>query len=340
MDQSEKLPAGRREDLQPYRGSSGMRAWVVSTLLHTVLLVTVASLWRPLQRGLPGEGDRPVGIAVVRQTSAGSEYELVSADQASAASSLEAEATAASDATSQAAAESAFDQQIDAILGSLASAADGGAVDAAAASDVGSGQLASAAASSGGNNRRGSSQAQTSFMGVEATGASFAYVLDRSNSMSEFAAAPMRRARAELVASLQSLERVHQFAIIFYDDTFTSYRSSVSGNNGLIFANDLEKRAAREYIDAIKPSGGTEHFPALQRALQLAPEVIFFLTDGAEPSLSSSQIDRLVISAERAGTTIHAIRFGSGEADALGRWIQVLAERTGGQFRYVDASRL
>ena len=59
--------------------------------------------------------------------------------------------------------------------------------------------------------------ASTSMFGVEAQGRKFVYVFDRSGSMGEPANRPLSAAKAELIQSLERLESVHQFHLIFYN---------------------------------------------------------------------------------------------------------------------------
>ncbi len=177
-------------------------------------------------------------------------------------------------------------------------------------------------------------------MGIEGEGSSFVYVVDYSESMAAFSGSPMSRAKQELVRSIQSLTRVNTFQIVFYNDQPTKYSGSLNRSSGLIFANDIEKEAVLAYIRRIEPFGGTEHYRALLTALSMRPDVVFFLTDAADPNLSSRQLDQVVSRAEGGLTTIHTIQFGTGENNGEGQWIEQLAKRTQGKFRYVDVAKL
>jgi len=86
--------------------------------------------------------------------------------------------------------------------------------------------------------------------------------------------------------------------------------------------------------------GGTEHLDALRLAISMAPDVIFFLTDADEPPLKADQLADLVERCQRGGTTIHAIEFGKGSNPRSGRWIEALADQTGGEYRYLDTIEL
>jgi hypothetical protein len=131
----------------------------------------------------------------------------------------------------------------------------------------------------------------TSFFGIEAAGQRFAYVLDRSGSMGEPANKPLRAAKAELLASLEGLDSLQQFFLIFYNE---DVRQFVPGARGRHFADEGNKSAARRFVDSVQAQGGTRHFEALQRAINLRPDVIFLLTDGEQKDdLSDDELKRL-----------------------------------------------
>ena len=119
---------------------------------------------------------------------------------------------------------------------------------------------------------------------MEGSGSSFAYVVDRSDSMNAYDGAPLRFAKRELIKSLGSLNEYNQFQIVFYNDSL----SPMSG--GMLFATDQGKSRAINFIRNMPGDGGTSHFPALKQALSLAPEVLYFLTDADDPSLSMPQL--------------------------------------------------
>ena len=179
----------------------------------------------------------------------------------------------------------------------------------------------------------------STFMGLRGAGSNFVYVLDRSASMEEFGGAPMRFARSELLKSIASLAEKNQFQIVFYNESPGSLSNGGSGGR-LLAANDINKEKASRFVKAIKPSGGTEHIPGLKMGLSYAPDVLFFLTDAAEPSLSESQLVEIQNRADRSSTTIHTIQFNRGPAPNDGTWIRELAERNRGTYRYIDISGL
>lgn len=177
----------------------------------------------------------------------------------------------------------------------------------------------------------------TKLFGIEAEGAKFVYVFDRSASMSIARGKPLAAAKKELIASLTPLERVHQFYLIFYNQEVRAFQPG--GDSGkLIFATDANKQAAERYINGIQPEGATDHYAALSIALKMRPDVIFLLTDGdAKDDLTEAELAQLA-KQNGAATKIHVIQF---TADLpTGANLRTLAKDNGGEFKSVSLKEL
>jgi hypothetical protein len=312
-------------------------AWLVSGLAHLSGLVLLSIFWQPAVRGTGGSSDRPVGIALVHQTSDGLEYELQGSGGAQASFADSSPAAAA--AIAALASEDGSLSKMDEILNDLTGASTGNSA-AQIAGQAGSLGLAGDGSGTGATGK--GNKAKTSLFGVEGTGSSFVYVFDRSDSMNVYDASPLRAAKRELINSLRSLNNVHQFQIVFYNQSPTPYRSSLQNSKGLLLANDTEKRLAVDFVQSITAIGGTEHLAALKMGIAYGPNVLFFLTDASpdQPAPGSGALRDIAARCERAGTTIHCIEFGNGPNPGDGRWIEQLAKTTGGRFRYVDVAKL
>ncbi len=303
-------------------------AWLVSTAFHAVIFILLALFWQPAQRGTGGAPDRPIGIAIVHATPAGDEYELQSADSSSSSGGAAAAALPMGNGPPV--------DMDNLLLGLVGTSSEKGTTagegNGAALTNQGPG------AKSGGAGK--GLKTTTSVYGITGEGSSFVYVFDRSDSMNGYGGGPLRSAKRELIQSLESLKSANQFQIVFYNETPTPFQSRKSGAQTLLDATDIEKEFAVRFVENIKGYGGTEHLGALRMGLRYAPDVIFFLTDAAEPSMSQSQLDSLQKLCERAGTTIHTIEFGTGPNPGNGRWIEVLAMMTNGKYRYVDVKQI
>jgi von Willebrand factor type A domain len=107
------------------------------------------------------------------------------------------------------------------------------------------------------------------------------------------------------------------------------------GHQGLMAATGSNKARIQTQLATIPPFGGTMHLPALRKALELRPEVIFFLTDAGD--MVKSDVEELL--PEVGSTRIHAVEFSSGTTFGPRSPLAELATRTGGTYRYIDVSQ-
>ncbi len=189
-----------------------------------------------------------------------------------------------------------------------------------------------------GGGRHGS-RGTTPFFGIVDVGSRFVYVIDCSGSMYSHDA--MGAAKRELLRSLHTLNRFQQFQIVFYD---TEQRwLKVPGNVDFRYfaADERNLRHAAEFSAEIEPNGGTVHLAALELALRLHPDVVFFLTDGGKPGLSPSDLEELKRLSERR-TRIHCVQFRSEDdpdAALATDFLRKLADQNDGQYVCRDVSR-
>ncbi len=177
---------------------------------------------------------------------------------------------------------------------------------------------------------------ETKFFNIREKGLRFVYVVDRSVSMTSHNA--IRVAKAELMSSLQSLSADQQFQIIFYNISPTVMHLGGDSQDTMYWASDVNRTLARQFISGITAELGTDHLPALRKALELKPDVVFFLTDAGQPALDSA--DRAKIRTLNAGRArIHCIEFGMGAELADERsFMEKLASENGGRYIYRDIS--
>jgi hypothetical protein len=179
-------------------------------------------------------------------------------------------------------------------------------------------------------------KARVKLFGLIGEGYKFVYVFDRSGSMGGEGRQSLRAVKAELIRSLDGLDTVHQFQIIFYNQRPTLFNPS--GQTGrLAFGTEENKRAVIDFLDTIKAVGGTDHEQALRAAIRLHPDVIFFLTDADDPKLNGAQLKKIQDLA--AGIVIHATEFGPGPKPAGDSFLAALAGQNGGGYAYIDISK-
>lgn len=196
--------------------------------------------------------------------------------------------------------------------------------------------------SRGGGGGQGNAPGQTSLFGVNDSGKKFVYLIDRSFSMEENNA--FRAAKAELLTSLSRLTEVQQFQVIFYNNA-PLVLATREDRFPMFFGTDAQRLQVSEQIRSVSPDGGTRHMPAIQEALKYNPDVIFMLTDGAEPALSKTDLDSLK-SRNRQGTRIHCIEFGTGEppttaaGQPVSNFLMKLAAQNSGKYTYRNVKSL
>ena len=304
-------------------------SWVLSTLLHAVLIVILGLTLRPeLRGGATGERIADVGIVLKHQHDDHEYYE--SEGDTAGVDAVAATATAAGK----------VDQPF-----SDRPPLDPSDVLPAPMGVIGPGVLEDGQVAAAGNladgppGRKGpiGGGARTSVFGVPGEGFKFVYVFDRSGSMGGPGRSPLNAAKAELIKSLDSLGKVHQFQIIFYNER--PWLFNPSGKPGrLAFANQRNKEHARRFVGSITADGATRHEDALLLAIKLQPDVIFFLTDADEPQLLPGQLEK--IRRRAAGIIINAIEFGWGLQSNPNNFLVRLARQNGGTHAYVDVTKL
>ena len=179
-------------------------------------------------------------------------------------------------------------------------------------------------------------EATVRVFGVEGTGYKFVYVFDRSASMGGSGWNALEAAKAQLLNSLESLDKMHQFQIIFYNEEPLAFNPS--GQPGkLPFATQRTKDRARRFVGQIVDQGATRHEAALKLAIGFQPDVIFFLTDADEPRLSPRQLND--VRRWAAGISVNTIEFGRGLKQSGDNFLVKLARQNGGQYCYVDINK-
>lgn len=183
-------------------------------------------------------------------------------------------------------------------------------------------------------------QIETGVFGIKGKGSRFIYVFDRSASMSGYQGRPIRAAQQQLLASLTDLKENHQFQIIFYNDYPSVFNPFHPSPPKLLYGNLINRKYAVDFVEGIKPSGQTNHIAALKIALNMKPDVIFFLTDADEPQLTTDELALITSRNDGIGASINCIQFGVGRYLGSKNFLMRLADLNGGQYSYVDLNKL
>ena len=317
---------GDGRNAEPAAAERVLPAWLVSVVFHVVLMLLLGLILRDAPRGVVDEPGRTAGIVLRRMTDDGELYEGEQADQdespaaASPAEQASDRLAALPDATAVSDPTSALPLHVNIGAGPRAAGRVG---------DAG-------AATSDSRSRRGpisGGQARVSVFGAVGEGTKFVYVFDRSVSM---AGAPLRRAKAELVGSLASLNDVHQFQIIFFNHQVRTF-DLTGGQQRVAFASEQNKQLAARFVGGVTAAGGTDRLSALRLAVGMRPDAIFFLTD-VDDAMSAGELDS-IRRLNRSGASINTIEFGYGQSSGSTNFLKRLARQSGGQYVYVDTSK-
>jgi hypothetical protein len=308
-------------------------AWALSVVTHATVALILGLTIRTLPRGAAVEPDRGAGIVLVHNVQGNREYFHEPGDAAVEVASPTRDAAPHSTAEALPAAEHPPTEVAGVLPAGEASFATGTSLNDAlpGADGLTDGTVRSQDFGGG---------VQTQVFGVQGQGSKFVYVFDRSSSMEGFEGRPLAAAKQELIASLGDLREVHQFQIIFYNDRTTICNTTPGLTPRLLYGNERDRTAAVEFVRSITGAGGTRHFEALLLALNMAPDVIFFLTDAGEPSLSAEELEKIRRVNQRHGASINAIEFGVGPSPGDENFLAKLARQNGGRHGYVDVTRL
>jgi hypothetical protein len=181
---------------------------------------------------------------------------------------------------------------------------------------------------------------ETGVFGTKGTGSRFIYVFDRSGSMSGYGGRPMAAAKQQLLLSVQDLQENHQFQVIFYNEQPVALNPLSPAPPKLLYGTLENREYAINFVQQIKPDGRTNHVAALDLALNMNPDIIFFLTDADEPQLTTSELNRISRKNTSIRASINTIQFGVGRRTDRQNFLRQLASENGGQYAYVDLREL
>jgi hypothetical protein len=174
------------------------------------------------------------------------------------------------------------------------------------------------------------------FIGAVDRGTTFIYIIDNSGSMGAYDA--LKFAKAELMASLQAMNATQKFFVMFYNERVTEMNIGKRPGEP-VPATDVNRNLVKRFIGEVRAQMGTRHVPALTRALEMKPDVIFFLTDADQPVLTAAELDTIK-KLNRGGTRIHCVEFGMTPPLKVDNFLKRLARQNGGTHSYRDVTQL
>ena len=158
------------------------------------------------------------------------------------------------------------------------------------------------------------------------------FVLDTSGSMAD--QGKMEKARAALLFGIKSLRSEDRFNVI----SFAGEERLME--RGLIAADEAGRARGLEYVNALKPTGGTNINDSLLAAIRQfsaseRPRLIVFMTDGL-PTVSETNPQRIIENVARARVPgVRLFTFGVGY-DVNTALLDKLAADNGGVAEYIE----
>jgi hypothetical protein len=162
------------------------------------------------------------------------------------------------------------------------------------------------------------------FFGTRARADTVVFIVDMSGSMEGHR---FDRAVEELIRSLNTLQPSQKFFIYFYNGV--TYPMFGERSAKLMPATTGNRAKAAKWIRAFRPEGDTAPEDAIERALKLKPQVIYFLTDGEIPNTTRSTAQRFNTEHK---TVIHTIAF---EYEGGAEQLRGIAADSRGKYRFV-----
>lgn len=158
------------------------------------------------------------------------------------------------------------------------------------------------------------SDAADSFFGLRPVGRRVVFVLDCSRSMNHphntDAKTRFKRMKVELIKAIQGMGPESEFYLIFFNDFAIPMPA-----RGLVPAADQPKLHYLNWMKDLKADGNTEPREALQLALRMQPDILYFLTDGSFTWRVQQDLLRL----QSGRTEIHTFAFDAPFSDSMRR---------------------
>ncbi len=168
---------------------------------------------------------------------------------------------------------------------------------------------------------------KASFYGSGGNAYKICYVIDRSGSLMF----TFDYLRDELKRSIRALKPAQQFHLIF----FSTGKPQEMSAGKLVYATPTNKDLAFRYLDTVVPGGRTDPRPALERAFKYKPELIYFMTDGAD--FPTEVLDRLERLNRGKKVKINTFSFVDRGGEEL---LKQIAKEHGGRYTHVSEDDL
>ncbi len=319
---------------EPAKPIQGIFSFLLSLLLHLLILVLVIVIyqWSPRVGSQFGSRDTD-SVGIVFSTPQG--YQQPGGGSRGTGEDVDQLLEQPSDTANQV--TDAFLPSRNRVgMGASATAETNAASGASSAASQGSGTGTGTGTGSGQGSGTGSGQS-VGFSDLRGNGRRFVYVLDRSESMKWPDGHPMNYALRETKASIASLDArkgAARFQLVYFN-----HDAIVFENGRLLEVTAPNKDRVIRFLDSLYPDGGTNPLAAIEKAITLKPDVIFFLTD-ADEEIPMFNLERIRGMRQTSGVRqIHVVEFGKKTNVEKSSFRQLAAENNG-QYIFKDITEL
>jgi len=175
------------------------------------------------------------------------------------------------------------------------------------------------------------------FFGVNATGNSFCYIVDRSGSMKGGA---FESAKEEIVRSLSTMKPKQRFYIFFFGEDIEGLKLNGRDEETYpVYATKENIQKTIQWMDRVKIQSGKHPAEVISRAIEMEPDGIFLLFDGETsvdlaPRIKKANLVYDVILGEQTRVPIHSVCFYT-EDPAAQKLMKTIADQNLGTYRYI-----
>jgi len=175
------------------------------------------------------------------------------------------------------------------------------------------------------------------FFGVNATGNSFCYIVDRSGSMKGGA---FESAKEEIVRSLATMKPKQRFYIFFFGEDIEGLKLNGRDEETYpVYATKENIQKTIQWMDRVKIQSGKHPAEVISRAIEMEPDGIFLLFDGETtidlaPRIKKANLVYDVILGEQTRVPIHSVCFYTQDPVAQ-KLMKAIADQNLGTYRYI-----
>lgn len=172
------------------------------------------------------------------------------------------------------------------------------------------------------------------FLGTSGSGGKIVFVVDASAPMGNGAQTPWDLVQKELAHSFRDLNASQRFQVVYYSDV-PRLLPGGQGAKPWIPASPQSLKASHDFLKGVETAGRGNPFQALEKAISLQPDVVFFLSDRKSTALTSKEIG--VLKRTLGDVSFHAVEIGDGLESDPKSPIAELARQCRGEYRWINA---